>query len=580
MTLWKTLFPWMQREPSAGEDTPKDARQPEAAKPDKPAGQLDHAKVISAAGSAAALGLTTAAAAGTLPPSSILPDLNRLSSLTAPHRPDPFGHTAPPLTREAAALSLALAEMTYTLDITPWMAAGWRDFSFQVDNVLESGQLPDSSIQTLEDHAFQQLAALHRMRRAQAALKARNPFGQLLAALRQREGSDTVKAVCMAHPLPDGRELIAIGFMGTGKRFYDWFSNFRFADEAGFHQGFSQLCSHFEAAAEQIVFPGAAMRLGLERLTLRDILTELGSPDSRFRLWMAGHSQGGAVMQVFTHHLLQNGALAKHICGYGFASPTAASAPLTDRPWEAPLWHLQNRDDLVPRIGAQMHLGRCVEYAPSQPFRQQAYRYSTLPADAACRAWMEPLLRRIRDTGDNLLHVTALMLCAAEEKGEDALNLLMDRGRNLALLDWLYAFAGDRAQNAVGQLEAHQRRMYRELTGHDMDSRRLNALKEEMRPWVAATPLRRILTNLAACLTQPHLTNEGGTAAPGAYELLVQQPMGRMRPFRWEIRAGQPVMRYSTRPVQTAERRNAGTANHTNRRAALAQGKARLGRHR
>ena len=86
MTLWKTLFPWMQREPSAGEDTPKDARQPEAAKPDKPAEQLDHTKVLSAAGSAAALGLTTAAAAGTLPPPSILTDLNRLSSLTAPHR--------------------------------------------------------------------------------------------------------------------------------------------------------------------------------------------------------------------------------------------------------------------------------------------------------------------------------------------------------------------------------------------------------------------------------------------------------------------------------------------------------------
>ena len=310
MTLWKTLFPWMQREVSPGEEN---------------ATQSKDSSFLPDAPIPAAPTLQTSQPGYT-------PDLSRLSSLTAPHQPDPFGMPAPVLTHEAALLSLALAEMTYTLDITPWMAAGWQDFSFQIDNVLESGQL-DSHIHTPEDAAFQQLASLHRMRRAQAALRARNPFGQLMAALRQREGSDTVKAVCMAHPLPEGRELIAIGFMGTGKRFYDWFSNFRFADEAGFHQGFSQLCRHFEAAADRIVFPGAARRLGLDRLTLRDVLNDLRKPHSRFHLWMAGHSQGGAVMQVFTHRLMQSGALAEHICGFGFASPTAASAALTRRPW-------------------------------------------------------------------------------------------------------------------------------------------------------------------------------------------------------------------------------------------------------
>lgn len=552
MTLWKTLFPWMQRD--AAPDPQPAEHQPRAAGNHKSAPERKQ-------------------------PAAVRRDLSRLSSLTAPHTPDPFGEPAPVLSQEAAALSLALAEMTYTLDITPWMAAGWRDFSFQVDDVLESGL--DSSIHTPEDAAFQQLASLNRMRRAQAALRARNPIGQMLAALRQREGSDTVKAVCMAHPLPHGRELIAIGFMGTGKRFYDWFSNFRFADDAGFHQGFSQLCSHFEAAADQIFFPEAAARLGCNQLTLREILNELRAPDSRFQLWMAGHSQGGAVMQVFTHRLLQSGALPRHICGYGFASPTAASAALTACPGAYPLWHIQNRDDLVPRIGAQVHLGRCAELEPTDMFRQQAYQYSSLPADEACRAWMEPLLLRIRDTADNLLHVTALMLCTAEEKGEDALNLLMDRGRSLVVLDWLYAFAGDRAQNMVQQLEQHQRRMYRELTGHDMDARRLRALKNEMRPHVAATPLRRILTTLIACLTQPHLINDDHPARPKAYALLVQQGMDGLRPFRWEMRAGQMTKRYAAAPAGV--RGHAGTAGRKagrSRRAALARGTARLGKRR
>ena len=547
MTLWKTLFPWRQRDTAAPNVPQEDTAPLQSLAP------MDECAPFA------------------------LPDLSSLSSLTCAPVPDPFGQPAPALSQAAVERSLALAEMTYTLDITPWMAAGWRDFSFQIDNVLESGAHPgeDAQIHTLEDETFQQLASLHRMRRAQAALRARNPFGQLVAALRQREASDTIKAICMAHPLPDGREMIAIGFMGTGKRFYDWFSNFRFSDEAGFHQGFSQLCSHFEAAAAHIFFPGAARRLGLERLSLQEILTELKRPDSRFHLWMAGHSQGGAVMQVFTHRLMEAGALPRHICGYGFASPTAASAALTPHPWAYPLWHIQCRDDLVPRIGAQVHLGRCAEYLPTAAFRQRAYHYSRLPADAACRAWMEPMLFRIRNTADNLLSVTALMLCAAEEKGEDALNLLMDRGRSLAVLDWLYAFAGDRAQSAVGQLEAHQRRMYRELTGHDMDTHRLHALKNQMRPYVAATPLRRILTNLAACLSQPHLINEDDPNRPRAYTLLVQQGLGGLRAFRWEKRGGEMVQRYASQPIRAAAHRRIPC-----RQTTLAKGIARLRPHR
>lgn len=478
-------------------------------------------------------------------------ELSRLSGLTAPFAKGPFGQRMPPLSPEAIRQSLALAEMTYTLDITPWLAAGWRDFSFQIDNVLESsGQHTEqSSIQTPGDEAFQQLAELHRMRRAQTALRARNPVGQILAALRQREGSDTVKAVCMAHPLPEGKHLIAIGFMGTGKRFYDWFSNFRFSDENGFHRGFSQLCTHFEEGLSSISFPATAMQLGLEQLTLSDILTELQCPDSRFQLWMAGHSQGGAVMQVFTHRLLhQRGVLARHIRGFGFASPTAASARLTGRPSAYPLWHIQNRDDLVCRIGAQVHLGQCLEFDPDETFRQQVCPAPVLPADAACRQWLRPLLYGIRDTADNLLNVTALMLCAVEEKGEDALNLLMDRGRSLAVLDWLYAFAGDRAQSAVKQLEAHQRRMYRELTGRDMDAALLRSRMEQMRPYVAVTSLRRILTGLTACLTQPHLLNEDDPFRPGAYRLIVNHHLHRLRPFRWEMRAGdEPVKHYAGR---------------------------------
>ncbi len=473
-------------------------------------------------------------------------NLSRLDSLIAPHEPDAFGCFGPPLTAQAAGLSLELADLAYTLNIVPWQKAGWCDFSFQIDDVLESDpQLPTSRISTAQDAAFHRLAELHRMRRARAALEARSPVGQMMAALRQKDGSDTVKAVCMAHPLPGGRHLIAIGFMGTGKRFYDWISNLRFTNEEGYHSGFYQLCRHFEQMAGSISFPITARRLGLSRLTLSDILRELRRPDSRFRLWMAGHSQGGGVMQVFTHRLIhQGGALPGHICGWGFASPTAAFSGLTDRPFDLPLWHVRNMDDLVSRVGAEMHLGRCLDFFPDEAFRSRCYRLSPLPADESCRRWLRPFLTRERSTADNLLSLTGLILCIADEKGEDAMGGLMDRPLLPAAMERLRLFAGQPAQSAARQLAEHLQRIYADLTGQPMDHHRLEAVRNQLREHVSATPLRRILSVMLECLIQPHALREEDHLC--AYQLIIQQHLRRLQPARWEKRCGSVSLRRIT----------------------------------
>ncbi len=65
--------------------------------------------------------------------------LGDVRRLCLPPAPGPFGVLRPPLDATALRLSLELAYMTYTLDLEPWMRAGWRDISIQVDNRLESG---------------------------------------------------------------------------------------------------------------------------------------------------------------------------------------------------------------------------------------------------------------------------------------------------------------------------------------------------------------------------------------------------------------------------------------------------------
>ena len=352
-------------------------------------------------------------------------DLSDLGSLVKPFVRDPFNRLRPPFSRGAAELSLELASMAYTLDLDPWAEAGWNDFSIQIDDDLQSGLTRGTSA---DGERMRALINALKVRRAKAALRERNPVSQVMSALRQRERSDTIKAVCMMHPLPEGRFLLAIGFMGTGKRFYDWISNFRFTTEEGFHKGFYQLCTYFEQGAESIVFPATAKALGLEKLTLGEVLSEMKSLSSRFRLWMAGHSQGAAVMQVFCHRLMTDwGVLAQNMTGYGFASPTVATGRLVQDPAAYPLYHILNSDDMVPRMGALLHLGLCLEYPADDDFRERCYDLSPLPADVAARLALAPYQRAMVNTPSILLYSTAFLQCVAEEKGEEGLNSLLDR---------------------------------------------------------------------------------------------------------------------------------------------------------
>ncbi len=491
-------------------------------------------------------------------------------SLLRRHQRDAFGCPAPLPTPALLRQSLQLAHMTYTLDIVPWLEAGWRDFSFQIDDTLESGQ---SHISTRQDEDFQHLAELERMRRAQQALNTRNPLTRMLAALRQREASDTVKAVCMMHPLPDGRQLLAIGFMGTGRQLYEWVSNMRMGQEDGFHQGFYQLCRRFEAEMENIQFPATARALGLDTLTLSDVLTDLQRPDSRFRLWMAGHSQGGAVMQIFTHRLLHvYHVRAAHVCGVGFASPTVAASGLSKRPFDYPLWHVRNGDDVIGRVGAAAHLGRCLDFRADTAFRTCSYQWSPLPANGECRRWMMPLLASMRDNATTLLNLTALLLCVAQEKGEDVLTAFAERYRYLPGLDRLMPAASGRAQGLLQQLANRQKRVYREQTGQEMDGAALAERMEALRPHVRKTPLRRILSVMAECLMQPHQLCENDPSQTGAYSLIVQEHAGRLVVSRWEMRCGRTVRRLAG----PAHLPRGGMGRRAGRRTPM--GKARLRR--
>ena len=469
-------------------------------------------------------------------------DLSELTSLSGPFVRDPFDRLRPPFSREAAELSLELASMAYTLDLDPWAEAGWNDFSIQIDDTLQSGLTHRTSA---DGERMRALINALKVRRAKAALRERNPVSQVMSALRQRERSDTIKAVCMMHPLPEGRFLLAIGFMGTGKRFYDWISNFRFTTEEGFHKGFYQLCTYFEQGAESIVFPATAQALGLEKLTLGEVLSEMKSLSSRFRLWMAGHSQGGAVMQVFCHRLMTDwGVLAQNMTGYGFASPTVATGRLVHDPAAYPLYHILNSDDMVPRMGALLHLGLCLEYPADDDFRERCYDLSPLPADVAARLALAPYQRAMVDTPTILMYGTAFFQCMAEEKGEEGLGSLLDRKWAIPAVDRMLQAAGGKAMDLLDRLIENAQNGHAALTGQPMDEQALAALRDRMRPVVHAFPFRRLMgAVLAYCMPPHHLVHR---QQDGAYAVIVKDGLKRLRPFVWVNPArGMPMKRYA-----------------------------------
>ena len=469
-------------------------------------------------------------------------DLSGLDSLVRPFVRDPFNRLRPPFSREAAELSLELASMAYTLDLEPWAEAGWNDFSIQIDDALQSGLTHGTSA---DGERMRALINTLKVRRAKAALRERNPVSQVMSALRQRERSDTIKAVCMMHPLPEGRFLLAIGFMGTGKRFYDWISNFRFTTEEGFHKGFYQLCTYFEQGAESIVFPATAQALGLEKLTLGEVLSEMKSLSSRFRLWMAGHSQGGAVMQVFCHRLMTDwGVLAQNMTGYGFASPTVATGRLVHDPAAYPLYHILNSDDMVPRMGALLHLGLCLEYPADDDFRERCYDLSPLPADVAARLALAPYQRAMVDTPTILMYGTAFFQCMAEEKGEEGLASLLDRKWAIPAVDRMLQAAGGKAMDLLDRLIENAQNGHAALTGQPMDEQALAALRDRMRPVVHAFPFRRLMgAVLAYCMPPHHLVHR---QQDGAYAVIVKDGLKRLRPFVWVNPArGMPMKRYA-----------------------------------
>ncbi|NLC33268.1 MAG: hypothetical protein GX781_08225 [Clostridiales bacterium] len=275
------------------------------------------------------------------------------------------------LNREASRFALELAALSYDFQVSPWLDAGWTDISIQADERLLGGvgvtQLADRPLYQRMVNEFVPVAA-------RRVIKSNHNIKQIAGMLwKPTPSTRTGKAISMIHPLENGRFVVAIGFMGTGKRRMDWEVNFRLSHPENFHQGFLDTAIQFEENSEKINFDQTAALLDIPALTLKDVLEEASKPNSRFTIFATGHSQGAAVLQVWVWRQMQKGLLRENVLGYGFASPSVTSLS-ADKIKNYPIFHFSNSDDAFSKIGLFRHIGKGYIYHADDEFRAFCYQ--------------------------------------------------------------------------------------------------------------------------------------------------------------------------------------------------------------
>ena len=336
---------------------------------------------------------------------------------------------APDRSSRTMRLSYELAASAYTMDPDSWAQAGWRDFTMLINRTLLTGTMLNSAGSPITDLTRTTLQRIARLK-----MSALNPIEQILGLRQPEEETTSLKAIVMLKEQA-GQMVIGIGFMGTGKQLGDWTANLRMDEEDGLHEGFLQLTQEFVSRTGQIQFPYAASQLNRSSLTLSDIIDAMKQPDCRFRLWISGHSQGGAVVQIFIDRLLREGVRREYLSGYGFASPSVAhpGRPLPEGGY--PITHIFNEDDLVPRLGAWWHMGECLVFTPSEYDRRQMYGAA---AEDACHREAHRLLQTASTAPEALLNGLAI-LRVMHEQSEVSLKKVLGEPEQKLISEWLNA---------------------------------------------------------------------------------------------------------------------------------------------
>lgn len=419
-------------------------------------------------------------------------DLKDLTVFDEKPTPDAWDILRLPFSIKLARFSAELVADAYDINISPWVQAGFTDCTFVIeDRVVVLDRDSDSKLAAIE--------AEWKRRRARAMMRGIRPIGDLVRTVRQLFVTDMAKSIVMTRLMPDGRILIAISFIGTTEKFFDWFSNFKLRDASGMHYGFQELARQFHTKAESVNLPFIAESLGKETFSLLDALRDAVLNKEQYLFWISGHSQGGAVAQIYTQILLQEGIEPEQIYAYTFAAPTVAYAHTTAGYMAYPIYHIINHDDLVPRIGAQVRFGVDCVFFPDDAFRKSYYNMGELPYSTFSTMLLKT--NRIQSTNDALCFGMSMMRIVMDYQHDAEIQAFLSCVIPMfSIMKRVGVNIEDAAKYFYEKLTDH----YTALQGEKLDDSEMMAFIEAIRWMIDSFGVTDTAKALQASMIEPH----------------------------------------------------------------------------
>ncbi|MBQ8161587.1 MAG: lipase family protein [Clostridia bacterium] len=451
--------------------------------------------------------------------------------------------------RDAMCLALQMVQDTYRMDFSGWSEAGWQDITLQVDDTVKGeGDLLDAGSREKLEKELQEM---------RSRVNANRPSELIRGTMKQRREARTCKAVILAREMPGESPgyLVCISFMGTTHRAYDWISNLRMFNEGGMHQGFAQLLRQFQSLEEEITFPGVAKALQVERVTLRDILISMQAEDSPFRLMLTGHSQGGAIAQLYAYSLLEHRYVQKSLVrGICFASPTVADRSLVANPSDVPLFHVLNGDDLVPHMGLEVHLGKLLLYPPDRALRETCYRWSRGAEGMQRRVYARYITEKMTGTPQDLLVGLALLRLIRDIPEEEFRAFYRGAMKPLSHMpSSVHALLSGGAESILRRAESKAQEAYLSVTGQEMDMGKVQEIEAECLSVMRLCTPQGLIQAMSELGLAPHRATDWQGGEMGAYEYIVRFGTDRLVPAAWTLSPHPHMVRIRTQAPERQE---------------------------
>ena len=275
--------------------------------------------------------------------------------------------------------------------------------------------------------------------------------------------------------------------------------------------------------------------MGLEKLTFGDICRACAgdTAHSPFRLLLVGHSQGGAVAQIWAWEQLRKGLHPRAMAGYCFASPSVMTAAAVQRAETVPLYHVLNSDDLVPKMGSALRLGIDLTYAADEGLRRACYNWPRDEQHVAHRVIIRPLMGLIRDTSSCMEVGCGLLLSLEGRDPADALPALRALRPDWPLLTRINESASDPMDRLLHVILRRAMSAHESIMGRPLNMERTAEISQLFRKVEDAIGIQAMMTAMVDLAIQPHTVLPREGCACSAYPYITLQGLEALQPAVW-----------------------------------------------